>query len=542
MTRFSWFGLPVSIFLVWGLLFVGSLVLPSVNTGIFASPDETAVAVSIQRISQTGSAAIPEPLARQAPWLHPRSYLAMADSLVPVGFLGWPWWLARLNWLIPVTGLAWFASLFAVSGSIPWYLLLRKRYGHPAAFWGTVLAWTFPPVLLYVNRSFFSHLPQYSLVLWSLWALVVSWGEEPTQWKRVSQQAVAGLCLGAALTFRPLEAIWMIPVFILLWSQFEKIQWRKQGVFIVGLLLGLVPLGVVQARTYGEWFQIGYWIQANTDPAAVVIPQLSTAVAKPWYLTFAPYGLHPRNVLWNVRSFFVSFLWPWTVALGIASVFVLSRLRVALRQYDRWQRVKKMAPVILVLGFTTCWLLLIYGSGLYADHVRAGAVTVANSFLRYTIPFGFCLAWGLAELRARLQVQSTSVLKVIFSVSALFLVVSGVYTAFIRDEEGILATRQELTRYTAVRAAAQAAFQSSDVVFSERSDKIFFPAVRAVSPLPTADQVSHLSFIASSTSLGLYRRPLSFGERDDWRKMGYDVHELQSFERERLYRLTPFLR
>ncbi len=541
MSRFSFFGLPLSIVLLWGLIFAGSLVLPSANAGVFASPDETAVAVSLERIQETGRATVEEPLARQAPWLHPRSYLAVGTTLVPVGFLGWPWWLAQLHRLIPLVPLAWVASLFAASGVIPWYLLLRKRFGLSAAWWGTLLAWTFPPVLLYVNRSLFSHLPQYSAVLWAAWILVVIQTGQRKDGQRTLLQIVAGVLFGTALSFRPMEAIWLVPIFVLLWSQFGGIQWRKQLFLFLGTLLGLLPLFVVQAQTYGSWFQIGYWIQANSDPSAMVIPQLATAAPRAWYLAFAPYGLHPRNSLWNVRSFFLSFLWPSALVFGLA---LLYRVQQFLKEWKRgaaFRCTSRHIVSLLVVGAVVGWLLLIYGSGLYADHVRPGAVTVANSFLRYTIPFGFFLAWFLASIRSRLK-ERPHWQRLVYAAALLFIAVFGAYTAFARDEEGILATRRELKRYATIRSAALATFTPGSIILSERSDKIFFPQLRVISPLPSFDQAQALAALASSSSIGLFSRPLSLLERDAWRKIGYDVRELQAFDRERLYRLTPFLR
>ncbi len=547
MSRFTLFGLPMAVLLLFAAIFGTSLVLPSANTGIFASPDETAVAVSIERIAQTGSASVPEVLAKPLPWLHPRSYVASGDALLPVGFLGWPWVLAQLHHVLPLTPLAWFASLLAVSGSIPWYLLLRKRFGERAAWWGTALAWTFPPVLLYANRSLFSHLPQYSAALWAVWLLVKTLDPKTATRKARILQLIAGALLGLAASFRPVEAIWLIPLFVLIRASFGSIMWRKQLLVFVGCLFGLLPLFLTQAHTYGSWFQIGYWVSANTDPAALIIPQTAGVLARPWFYAFAPYGLHPRNILWNVQSFFLWFLGPWialTLIGGVCTAFLQRRVPATIslrrRALQLWGDVRSHWIGCLVVGFVGGWLLLIYGSGLYTDHVRFGAVTVANSFLRYTIPFGFAFAWFVAWMFLRWS-SSVRAMQVL-SVLSLLLVVGGVYTAFARDEESIFATRRELIRYTAIRSEALKTFTAGDVILSDRSDKIFFPILRAATPLPSAEQVQAFTLNTSSTALGLFSRPLSPSERDAWRKMGYDVRELQTFDRERLYRLQPFLR
>jgi hypothetical protein len=549
MSRFSFFGLPLTVALLWGALFASSLVLPSVNTEIFASPDETAVAVSLTRIAKTGSGTVDEPLAPAFPWLHPRSYVATGETIAPVGFLGWPWWLAQLHRVLPLIPLVWLASLLAASGVIPWYFLLRTRFGAAAAWWGTALAWTFPPVLLYVNRSFFSHLPQYSAALWALLVLVtLLHTHQPSTRRKALMQIGAGVLMGISLSFRPVEALWLLPLIGLVYASFGTIPWRKQGMVLVGMLLGLLPLCIVQAQTYGSWFQVGYWVQSNTDPTAVTIPQQISAVARPWYYAIAPYGLHPRNVLWNVQSFFLNFLWPWVVALGLGGVVlvVLQRQAAPLRSMRQLflqakQTLSAHAPALLIGSFVFSWLLLVYGSGLYTDHVRFGAITVANSFLRYTLPFGFFFAWCMASVYARVSTKAPS-FRMIFVTIALILVGLGVHSAFTRDEEGILATRRELIRYATIREAARTAFQPTDVILSERSDKIFFPVLRAMSPMPTAEQIRAFARVSTSTGLGLFSRPLSFSDRDAWRKMGYDVRELQAFDRERLYRLTPFLR
>ncbi len=522
-------------------------ILPSTSNRLFASPDETAVAVSIQELRTTGSAAVNEELARSFPWLHPRSYTASGEALVPVGFLGWPWLLAQFNRFLPFVVLPWFASILAISGALPWYGLLRRKFGDWAAWWGTALAWFFPPVLLYSNRALFSHIPQISGALWTVWLLVKIEELEWSRWSKRVVQLLAGVVFGLALSFRPIEAVWLVPMAGLLVSRFRRlprVDWLCVG---VGAVIGLVPLLIAQAATYGQWFQIGYWIQANTDPSAIYQPSSAAVAVRPWYLAFAPYGLHPKNVWWNIRSFFLTLLWPWLVASLFSMIYLIWRVRTTSQaKLVKWRQIiiheRRFWVSVVVLCVAAGWLLAIYGSGLYFDHIQAGAVTLGNSFLRYTLPIGFAAAWLFASVASTLK--SGQLPRQIFVLAASGLLLASGYLAFFHDNENLFMTRNELVRYATIREAANQAFRPGDVILSDRSDKIFFPQLRGVSPMPSPDQLSAFTerTQATSTSLGLFSRPLSLSDRDAWRRMGYDVHELQVFGRERLYRLTPFLR
>lgn len=503
------------------------------------------MAVSIERLRETGTAKVSEPLAPTFPWLHPRSYVAVGEALLPVGFLGWPWWLSQFSRFLPMSILPVLASLLAASGVIPWYLLLRRKFGPFAAWWGTALAWTFPPVLLYLNRSFFTHVPQLTFAIWALWLLLLSAEKsQPSSRKGIVMRLVAGLLLGIALSFRPIEAVWLLPLFYLTHRQFASLTWQAWIQVVCGTLIGILPLAFAQASTYGRWFRVGYWLRSNPDPSALVP---SAAPAAPWYLGIAPYGIHPRAIWWNIRSFYVSALWPWLIAVVVGCVysgFIFIRLTSHALVSNLFKRrliqLVGQKVACLILGFSIGWLLLIYGSGLYTDHIRVGAVTIGNSFLRYTLPFGFIFAWFVAHFARRVEGLRPS--RILFSLMGSLLIVAGIYGAFFHDDESLIQTRREVQRYTEIHTATRDYFKPGDVILSDRSDKIFFPTFRAVSPLLMTDQLSTFSALTTSTSLGLFSRPLSFGERDAWRRMGYDVRELQIFGRERLYRLTPFLR
>ena len=526
--------------------------LPSANAGVFASPDETAVAVSVAQIRETGSASLTQPQAIAFPWMHPRSYEAVGTEIKPVGFLGWAWWLALANRVSSLQLVVWIASLIAASGCLPWYWLLKQRYGSMAAWWGTALAWTFPTVLLYTNRALFGHVPQLSLVLWSFWV----WSTALTQRSRSKRGGclfVAGVLLGIGISFRPVEAMWIAPLFVASAAYWMKLReqrgrWftREHACEVVGVGVGLVPLALIQWATYGAWYRIGYWLTVNPDPAQLLagahVALQQTSQVSRWVHAVFPYGIHVRPIAWNVRWFFGAFLWPWMTCVVVFAFSEGYRLRTQLKSLgSRIRSVQTSHWLVGAIVWACGWILVMYGSGLYADQARVGAITLGNSFLRYTLPMGFLFAWSMTMAIAASAQRSRRYQRFLLCVCAA-LVMTGVGFALGHDEEGMLTTRQELQRYAAIRTAALQTFPPQTLMVSDRSDKVFFPAfINSVSPMPTQDQLTAWTLATHATPIGLFARPLSFTDRDVWRRMGYDVQEIQTFGRERLYRLSPFV-
>jgi hypothetical protein len=95
------------------------------------------------------------------------------------------------------------------------------------------------------------------------------------------------------------------------------------------------------------------------------------------------------------------------------------------------------------------------------------------------LPLAPLAVFGLGYLVSRLVRMSR------FGIAASIVLVIGVaafgvWTATIRDDEGIIANRTELFRYAAIRAESQGLLDPSVVILSDRSDKIFFPTFPAV--------------------------------------------------------------
>jgi hypothetical protein len=247
-----------------------------------------------------------------------------------------------------------------------------------------------------------------------------------------------------------------------------------------------------------------------------------------------PFGIHPRAMWWNLQSFTRDFLWPFWLLIGAALATYAFTCKRRVVRYKQ----PLSSPFLLASTWTLLSLLLVYGSGVYQDHVQPGAVTVANSFLRYLLPLAAFV--GIAS--AFLFEASRAHKKRSWFVGVLLIGLCsfGIYAVTVKDDEGIIATRAELKRYADIHDQTLHLFPKGSVIISDRSDKIFSSSFRAVSPRPSLEEMARLVRDAETQfQVGIFARPFSQRERDDLRGLGLEVLEVAAFGRERLYRILP---
>ncbi|MSR85705.1 hypothetical protein EXS71_04730 [Candidatus Uhrbacteria bacterium] len=508
----------------FGLLLLGlalmMFVIPSLGGQVYASPDETATAFVAQNIAWHGRAFFRESQAFDFPWFHPRSFVSHGEKIVPVGFLGWPFLLSLVARIFNPDALPWFGSLLILSSVWPLYQLLKRHYGWEAAWWGTAITFTVPSMLLYANRSLFPNGALLALMLWSVWlirhAQEKRYSERKQFWFQVLIGAVCALC--AAI--RPTELVWLMPWWIWFgWSwRPQKKDW--QGL-VLGVLIIFLPLLLLAHHAYGSAIQIGYFLHDNVRAVLHVPAAASMNVTSADASNILPFGFHPRMLIKNIILFFGGWLWPWMILLIISMI-------------SAW---KKHRVFCLLMIWTFAVLLFIYGSGRYLDRPGAWQASLGNSFLRYLLPVAPFFGWAFAFLHVRFF-SRTMIAQRWGAIIGVFLILFGMYGAFFRDDEGVMATRRELIRYASIRQASQQWFSARDVIISDRSDKIFFPDKRVASPLSSTTEVARLAH-TPGVRVGLFSRPLTQSEQDAWRAVGLEAQELMSSGRERLYRLAP---
>jgi hypothetical protein len=510
--------MPFSAFTLVLLFSSFFFVIPSLGADMFMSPDETAVAVSARNLLKTGSFVIQT--ANDDPLLHPRSFVSVSNGIVPVGFLGMPLLVFLFLRLFGDSGLVLFTPLLTLSVIIPLWSFTRGwgRFAQTT----TVLGWmTFPTVILYANRGLFPNLPVVCLALWSSW-LLWSGSNRP-------RVIIAGAIAGLALIIRPIEIIWIFPWLLTASmhgvgrSDDRKTKIQKAAFFFIPLVT-LCFVGVFFAwKTYGSPFMVGYQLRDLATNATPSLNDSAKSISSAGWFESWPFGFHPRNVIFNVRSYLVSYLAPWFLIM-IAGMIIAWRKKVSLH----WT----------LLGLWTIAVLsLIYGQGLYQDHVRLNQVSLGNSFLRYLLPISviaaFCLGYVVNWIRKTFQ----SVGFVLCSICFALVVMFGIWTAFGRDDEGLSQNKIELRRYLTIRQEAERVLSNDAVVLSERSDKIFFPRLRAVSPIPSRERID--SLLKDNTfEVALFIRTLDVAGLKTWANSGFSLQPIMTSANETLYVVT----
>ena len=502
------------------------LVLPLSEGPFLASPDETSNAEVIRQIAWYGRVSTPESLAVEFPWLHPRSFVSHGTSIVPVGFLGWPWILSLFSLILGLAIAPVLASLVAVSMAYPLFNLLEEKFGTRSAWLGTLVGMSVPGMIVFGNRALFPQVPVLALGFWIVW-LWSKFKSETRWWP----YAISGVLAALAFATRPTEMFWLVPW--LMWAGWNLRPTRKQLIATcVSFLIPLVILGVFAQVSYGAFWKSGYALHDNPDAAAATSAMTAATSTGDQSASFLfPFGIHPTHIAWNVLHYFLELQWPWMIVLFAAGCLI------TWGAYIEWKKFGRLDPKTYAVPLLAFWTLFslaaYYGHGLYSDNIN-GNVTVANSFIRYLLPVGPLVGLAAAFLFAQWKRLAIPL--------AILLAVFGVWMGYVRDAEGVWTTRGELMRYADARTAAAQTFHPSDVILSERSDKIFFPAFRAVSPLPTPAQVRALSDAHPEIHIGLYVRPLAQAQSDAWRMAGFEPVELGVFGREKLYLLRPIQR
>lgn len=389
---------------------------------ILNSPDAAAVQVAARTFAETGSL-VWEPAGDwPAEVGAPRSFTRVEHGWAPGSYVGLPA-IYGVLWVLggPLLAL-WVTPLLGALGVWLMYLLVR-RWRNPQAALAAGALLAVSPAYWYASQQPFT--PALPLVVLLLAAAFCFTG------RRSSSFLLGGLALGAAIAIRPHEAIWIVPLALVV--LLGQRSWRQAGLAAIGAATPLLVVAYLQLQTYGSILGSGYSLASAGDGG--------------------PFSFGLRVIAANVWRYVLQ-LHGFILGLAAIGVAFGSGVRTAGRRY-LW------AVAIVAVGWAA-----IYGSYLVHDSPGIAEPTIGNSQVRYLLP----LLVLLVPLAANLLGRTSPVA----AISAVALAASLGYGSVVAaNGDGTLAVQRTLTENRALQAAVLAATDEQTLVVAGRLDKLF---------------------------------------------------------------------
>ncbi|MCD4694551.1 glycosyltransferase family 39 protein [bacterium] len=370
----------------------------------WGSPDENANYIFTKLYGQSGEVSFFEKYNLYVEdIMHPRSIRSDWGNLKPVSFLGIILIYGKIVSFSSYKIIPYLTPFFAGLGIIFYYLLVKKLFGRRNALVSSFILASFPVYIYYSSRSMFHNVLFLVLFLASLYFsyLMV---EKTRMWKMDflnidlrtinwftgASSALGGFFLGLALITRTSEALWVAPVFFILWLfNFKRIGIAKLLVFLSFFILAWLPAGYWNQILFGAPFYSGYpemnnslseigsasknlagsVVPTNFNEAKETIKEIKNNI---FYFGFKP------DKSWSMLNFYFIKMFPWIFWPSILGLFLY---------FQKFYRLGKKGYVYLIAyAITSIILVLYYGSWQFYDNPDINSHTIGNSYTRYWLP------------------------------------------------------------------------------------------------------------------------------------------------------------
>lgn len=537
--------------------FFSSLILVREH-GMYVSPDETANSVFAILYAEEGKLALREPLnSTLGDVLHPRSVFAREGMLVPSGFLGIPLLYGMFGKMFGVWAIPLFTSLLACAGACAWWGIVRRMFDRTTATLATILLAFHPAWWYYSARALMPNVPFAACVLLAIW-----WGLAkpfasffPGRLEKLPwiDAAISGVFFGIALLIRPAELPWMLFAgcvgYVILRPRIKRVQLYA---FFSAIVLTLLPLLPFHAALYGHPLATGYTPRPSVSSEVTLLPEgvqdaLSMASAPEWWGVVQrvaspvfPFGIHPRNALRAVSAYGLGLFWWMSLLAAVGVWFAIPDRTVA-----REVRMRRYA----FLGMSLCisiWLFILYGSWTIHDNPDPSAVSIANSYVRYWLPF-FLVTTVPAALAIQRFAKRFFRGAMALACMGIILCIStslSIQATFFAPHDGLVSVARTLSISREIKERLLALTEEDAVVVVDRGDKLFFPERSVLYPLRSERTYALLPRITLLAPLYYYgitfpEVDLAYLNDEKLAELGLRIDLVETFNEETLYRITP---
>lgn len=447
----------VSVFLVLFVAF-SWLALPNQKIGdypVFNSPDETANYFFARRFAVNGSFKFDDIYAvASAGHILPRSMQLSFNMVAPTGFIGLPLiygfvaQLTSVSWLLLLTPVVMALSLAVL------YLALKNYYNHKIAllsvvFIGLQPGWMYSAVRPLMATGLFMACVIMTLAF--LWLTL--------KYNRVIFYTLTGVFTGLALLVRTSEAIWLLPLAVLMIVIFrKKLYWLGLLVSFISTLPAVSLIGTYNYKNFSSAVQFGY-NNVVAEPTTNFIKSI-----------IFPFGVDIAKSLQHLRQYTFE-LFPLMTFFTVIGLLVLINFVIKKKRKDYWLY---LIGGLLLIGY----LAVYYGSWTFFDNPDPKAVTIGNSYVRYYLPITILTVPLMIFTLSQLKSFSTKIVISLLMFSSLFF--TSVSTVWLGKDEGVLKLKQTLAGYKLLRQEIISQTSANAIIVSNKMDKAVFPFRRVV--------------------------------------------------------------
>ncbi|MEK7636825.1 MAG: glycosyltransferase family 39 protein [Patescibacteria group bacterium] len=438
------FRLAAGLAILGWLLATGWIVITANTVG---SPDEAANAYFMSVLAKTGQYRVDTGLpAEVVSFLHPRSMAVQGQFLASGSFLGLVQAGGLVIKLVGAGAERFLTPLLSLGGLLAMYFVFRRFWGRWWALLGAALIAFHPAFFEFATLPYLHNGAFVAVLMVAAWAMLRLL-ERPSY----LYSAGFGLAYGAALFFRPIEALWTAPAVIIL--LLARKLWREL------LVVGLITLAVQAPWLIANRAVFGSFLSSGYTPSGVFIDAVGgTTVIAPAQRLFTPAG---GQWSWHWLS---SAWWYFVLLVPAWSAMAL----VALGRYFRRKYVTRSKALKLTgLSLIGLFPLVYYGTWNLYPQTPAADVGALSSYARYWLPLYVAMAPGvIITLRLLSRRWLVISLAVILGASQIVAVwshpVSGISARFSADDKN-----------RGLRGTVLAATENNAVIIAGHDDKYF---------------------------------------------------------------------
>lgn len=479
--RSSLIVLSIIFFVIYSFLNIDFANFPKLNFTssdylIFNQPDESANYFFSRNLTFSNHYfRVPEELSfLTLNQLHPRSMTVVEGNLVPIGFPG----------VILVFSL--FASLFvaifgggvfnfALVSFVPllgaltplvFYAFLKKIFNRRVAFLASLLLFINPAWWYYSSRSL-QHIIVFSFFLVSSLYFVAKFVYCHNFKKKNIFAFLWAFLFGLAVIVRPIEVLWLGPVFLFFLIYLRKNFNPKDFLFFgLGAFLTAFVFFFLQIVYYGAPLATGYALVQENGMAGSVLDKVNDS--------FFLFGFSFKAILKNAWHY-AGILFPaWFLSYAFSFVYLVYLL--CKKNLDK----KKYLILFNIFIFIALVLSFYYGSSSFADNL-SGNYSIGSSQVRYFMPlyiFGTLFIAIFFDFLLKLQKLKYLLLPLFFIILSL----SSVFSVFYKFES-LTHIKSVLKEYKNIRTEIVEKTENNAIIITRYADKYLFPERQVITSL-----------------------------------------------------------